>query len=237
MATIEVRGVKGQVLLERELPPDLFDTPVNVSVMHQVVTAGMAAQRAGTHSTKTRGEVSGGGRKPWRQKGTGRARQGSTRAPQWMGGGISHGPQPRDHSIRINKKMKRAALRSALSDAARDGKLAVVGGLAFDGPRTKDASAVLEALEVRGRVLLVLAEPDEYVEKSFRNLPGVKIDYPGNLSTFDLLYADRILFTSEGLDALTGEHTEYVVAPEETEAEAGNEKDEADGVLSTEEAE
>src|SRR5438094_6545302 len=118
MATIEVKDVKGAVVRERELPAELFDAPVNVSVMHQVVRAGMAAQRAGTHSTKTRGDVSGGGRKPWRQKGTGRARQGSTRAPQWTGGGIAHGPKPRDYSIRVNKKMKKVALRPALSDAA-----------------------------------------------------------------------------------------------------------------------
>ncbi len=216
MASIEVRGVKGQVLTERDLPADLFEAQVNVAVMHQVVTAGLAARRAGTQATKTRGDVSGGGRKPWRQKGTGRARQGSTRAPQWTGGGVSHGPQPRDYEIRVNKKMKRLALRSALSDAAKSGKLAVVGGLAFDGPRTKDAAAVLEALEVRGRVLLVLPEPQEDVEKSFRNLPHVKIDYPGNLSTYDLLYADRVLFTSEALDALTGERTEYAVPAAES---------------------
>lgn len=219
MASIEVRGVKGQVLTERDLPADLFEAPVNVAVMHQVVTAGLAARRAGTHATKTRGDVSGGGRKPWRQKGTGRARQGSTRAPQWTGGGVSHGPQPRDYETRVNKKMKRLALRSALSDAATSGKLAVVGGLDFDGPRTKDAAAVLDALEVRGRVLLVLPEPQEDVEKSFRNLPNVKIDYPGNLSTYDLLYADRVLFTSEALDALTGEKTEYAVPEAAAEAE------------------
>ena len=217
MASIEVRGVKGQVLTERELPADLFEVPVNVAVMHQVVTAGLAARRAGIHSTKTRGDVSGGGRKPWRQKGTGRARQGSIRAPQWAGGGISHGPQPRDYEVRVNKKMKRLALRSALSDAATSGKLAVVGGLDFDGPRTKDAAAVLEALEVRGKVLLVLPAPQEDVEKSFRNLPHVKIDYPGNLSTYDLLYADRVLFTSEALDALTGERTEYDMPTPEVE--------------------
>src|SRR5947207_1118740 len=129
MATIEVKDVKGAVVRERELPAELFDAPVNVPVMHQVVVAGLAAQRAGTHSTKTRGEVSGGGRKPWRQKGTGRARQGSNRAPHWMGGGISHGPQPRDHSIRINRKVRKAALRSALTDALQSGKLAIVDGL------------------------------------------------------------------------------------------------------------
>jgi len=205
MPTVEVRGVQGQVLGERELPAELFDAPVNVPVMHQVVAAGAAAQRAGTHSTKTRAEVSGGGRKPWRQKGTGRARHGSIRSPIWSGGGIAHGPKPRSYDVRVNKKVRRAALRSALTDALRSGKITVVEGLSFDGPRTKDAAAVLDAFGVEGLVLLVIAGPDEPVEKSFRNLPQVKIDYPGNLSTYDLLYADRVLFTSGALDAITGE--------------------------------
>src|SRR5947208_8527336 len=213
MATVDVRDATGGVVGTRELPAEIFERPVNVPLMHQVVVAGAAAQRAGTHSTKTRGEVSGGGVKPWRQKGTGRARQGSIRAPHWMGGGVAHGPRPRDHSVRINRKMKKGALRSALSDAAADGKLAVVQELAFEGPKTSDAVAVLRALELRGRVLLVLLQPDEAVEKSFRNLPEVKIDYPGNLSTFDVLAADRVLFTGASLDLLTGE------APVEAPAE------------------
>src|SRR5213594_64966 len=143
MARVEVRDVQGNVLEERELPEDLFGVPVNVAVMHQVVVAGMASLRAGTHSTKTRAEVRGGGRKPWRQKGTGRARQGSIRAPHWTGGGVAHGPQPRSHEMRVNKKMKRLALRSALTDAATSGKLALVQDLAFAEPRTKEAIAVL----------------------------------------------------------------------------------------------
>jgi large subunit ribosomal protein L4 len=204
MATVEVRDAQGKVLEERELPAGIFDAPVNAPLMHQVVVAGLAAIRAGTHSTKTRAEVAGGGRKPWRQKGTGRARQGSIRAPQWVGGGVAHGPKPRDYEMRVNKKMKRLALRSALTDAAQSGKLAVIGGLAFDGPRTKDAVGVLDALELEGRVLLILAEPDEAVEKSFRNLPHVKIEYPRNLSTYDVLYADRVVFTAEALDTLGG---------------------------------
>jgi large subunit ribosomal protein L4 len=221
MATVEVRDVRGEVLGERELPGELFEAPVNVSVMHQVVSAGAAAQRAGTHSTKTRAEVSGGGRKPWRQKGTGRARHGSIRSPIWSGGGIAHGPKPRSYDQRVNRKMKRAALRSALSDALSSGKLAVVEGLAFEGPRTKDAAAVLEAFGFDGLVLLVIAAPDEDVEKSFRNLPQVKIDYPGNLSTYDVLYADRVLFTSGALDAMTGEAgtaSQASEAPEDPES-------------------
>jgi len=207
MPTVQVRDVQGEVLRERELPAELFEAPVNVPVMHQVVAAGAAAQRAGTHSTKTRAEVSGGGRKPWRQKGTGRARHGSTRSPIWSGGGISHGPKPRSYDMRVNRKMKRAALRSALTDALVSGKLAVIEGLAFEGPRTKDAAALLQAFGLEGLVLLVIAVPDERVEKSFRNLPQVKIDYPGNLSTYDLLYADRVLFTTEALDAMTADRT------------------------------
>ena len=227
MATVQVQDATGKVLRERELPDEVFGRPANVPLMHQVVVAGGAAQRAGTHSTRTRGEVSGGGVKPWRQKGTGRARQGSIRAPHWMGGGVAHGPKPRDHSMRVNKKMKRAALRSALSDAASSGKLALVDELAFEGPKTSDAVSVLRALELRGRVLLVLPEPDEAVEKSFRNLPEVKIDYPGNLSTFDVLAADRVLFTGAALDRLTGEApSEPSPAATSTDEPAGESNDE-----------
>jgi large subunit ribosomal protein L4 len=205
MATAEVRSVSGEVLGQRDLPAELFEASVNVPVMHQVVVAGMAAQRAGTHSTKTRAEVSGGGVKPWRQKGTGRARHGSIRSPIWVGGGVSHGPKPRSYEMRVNRKMKKAALRAALTDALLSGKLAIVHGMAFDGPKTKDAVGVLQSLGLEGLVLVVLAGPDEAIEKSFGNLPQVKVDYPGNLSTYDLLYADRVLFTSEALDTLTGE--------------------------------
>jgi large subunit ribosomal protein L4 len=223
MPAAEVRSVSGQVLGERDLPAELFEAPVNVPVMHQVVVAGMAAVRAGTHSTKTRAEVSGGGVKPWRQKGTGRARHGSIRSPIWVGGGISHGPKPRSYEMRVNRKMKKAALRAALTDALLSGKLAIVHGLAFDGPRTKDAVGVLRSLGLEGLVLLVLAAPDEAIEKSFGNLPQVKVDYPGNLSTYDLLYADRVLFTSEALDTLTGERgpvfEEPQTAPSDTDEE------------------
>jgi large subunit ribosomal protein L4 len=220
MATVEVRDVSGKVLEERELPAELFDGPINGPVMHQVVTAGMAAQRAGTHDTKTRAEVRGGGRKPWRQKGTGRARHGSSRSPIWAGGGVAHGPKPRDYSIRVNKKMRKAALRSALADAAQSGKLSVVDGLAFDAPKTRDAVSVLDALGLPGKVLVVLAAPDEAAEKSFANVERVKVDFPGNLSTFDLVYADHVLFTTEGLNALTGEaweRSETEGAPEATD--------------------
>jgi large subunit ribosomal protein L4 len=207
MTTLELQSVAGKALGKRELPDALFGAAVNVPLMHQIVVAAAAGRRAGTHAAKTRGDVSGGGRKPWRQKGTGRARQGSTRAPQWSGGGVVHGPVPRDHSVRVNKKMKAASLRSALTDASKSGKLALVEDIAFDAPSTKDALALLAALDLDGKVLFVLPEPNAETELSFRNLRWVKIGYPGNLSTYDLLYADRVLFTATALDRLTGEST------------------------------
>jgi large subunit ribosomal protein L4 len=228
MASVDVRTVAGKVVRTRELPDDWFGAPVNVSLMHQVVTASAAARRAGTHAAKTRGDVSGGGKKPWRQKGTGRARQGSIRAPQWTGGGVVHGPIPRDHSVRVNKKMRAASLRSALTDAAQSGKLAVVEDLIFDAPRTKDAIALLSALELGGHVLMVLAEPQRETELSFRNLGNVQIEYPNNLGTYELLYADFVLFTMSALDRLTGETSEPVASkPARPKAKAPQAKAEA----------
>jgi len=199
---VDVLDSSGEKVGEHQLDPAIFDVEINVPVMHQVVVAGAASQRAGTHSTKTRAEVRGGGKKPWRQKGTGRSRHGSTRSPIWVGGGISHGPKPRDHSVRVNKKMRRLALRSALTDRARGGRIRVIDGIGFDAPKTSQAAALLRALELEGRVLLVVADRDENMEKSFRNLPNVKIDHPRNLSTFDTLYADFLVFTKEALEAV-----------------------------------
>lgn len=206
MARVPVLDETGAQVAERELAPEVFEAKVSVPLMHQVVVAGMASLRRGTHSTKTRGEVSGGGRKPWRQKGTGRARQGSIRAPQWTGGGVVHGPKPRDHSLRVNKKMKRGALRSALTDALQSGKLAVVRELAFEEPKTRRAVEILEALGLEGRILLVLPGPSEdgAVEKSFRNLPNVRIAYAPSLGTYEVLAADRVLFTQAALDVVEG---------------------------------
>ena len=201
---IDVMDAAGNKSGSHELAAGLFEAPVNIPLIHQVVVAGMAGLRAGTHSTKTRGEVSGGGKKPWRQKGTGRARQGSTRSPQWSGGGISHGPQPRSHDMRVNKKMKRGALRGALSDSLQSGKLAVVSELSFDAPKTGEAAKLLNALDLHGKVLLVLPEPTDTgaVEKSFRNLRSVKVVYAGGLGVYDLLRADRVLFSKPALEAL-----------------------------------
>jgi large subunit ribosomal protein L4 len=206
VTTIDVLDAQGKKSGSRDLADEVFDAPVNVPLMHQVVVAGLAGLRAGTHSTKTRGDVSGGGRKPWRQKGTGRARQGSIRSPQWVGGGVAHGPQPRDHGQRVNKKMKRGALRAALTDARVSGKLAVVTDLAFDEPKTKRAAEFLSTLDLSGNVLVVLDRPtdDGATEKSFRNLTDVKLAYAGGLGTYDVLWADRVLLTTSALDALEG---------------------------------
>ena len=204
MATIELRDPQGKKVGSRDLAADVFESTVSVSLMHQVVVAGMAGIRAGTHSTKTRGDVRGGGKKPWRQKGTGRARQGSIRSPQWVGGGVAHGPHPHSHEMRVNKKMKRGALRSALTDALQSGKLAVVNDIAFEEPKTREAAGLLKALELEGKVLLVLPEPQDVVERSFRNLPFVRIAYAKSLGTYEVLRADRVLFTDASLGVLEG---------------------------------
>lgn len=202
MAKVGVLDQTGKQVAERELSAKLFEAPINVGLMHQAVVTGAAAIRAGTHSTKTRAEVSGGGKKPWRQKGTGRARHGSTRSPIWTGGGVTFGPKPRDHEKRLNKKMRGAALRSALTDALVSEKLAVIDDLSFDAPKTKDARALLEALELQGKVLIVLPEPNEAVELSFRNLQEAHIAFSGGLAVWELIAADRVLMTTTALDKL-----------------------------------
>ena len=185
-----------------DLPVEIFDVQVNVPLIHQVVVAQMAAARQGTHSTKTRGEVRGGGRKPYRQKGTGRARQGSTRAPQFAGGGVVHGPQPRDYAQRTPKKMKAAALRGALSDRARHGRVHVVDSLVTgDVPSTKDALNLLAGLTERPSVLIVLDRTDLVSMKSVRNLEGIHVLVADQLNTYDVLCADDVVFTRAGLDA------------------------------------
>jgi large subunit ribosomal protein L4 len=185
-----------------ELPAALFDVEPNIALMHQVVTAQLAAKRQGTHSTKTRGEVSGGGKKPYRQKGTGRARQGSTRSPQFTGGGISHGPQPRDYSQRTPKKMIAAALRGALSDRARNERIhAVTELIGGQTPSTKSAKTFLATLTERRKVLVVIGRSDEVSAKSVRNLPGVHVISPDQLNTYDVLDADDLVFSVEALDA------------------------------------
>jgi large subunit ribosomal protein L4 len=189
-----------------DLPEGIFGIQPNVPVMHQVVTAQLAAARSGTHATKSRAEVSGGGAKPWRQKGTGRARQGSSRAPHWRGGGVAHGPQPRSYRQRTPKKMVWLALRSALSDRAAENMVTVVDEWGFAAPKTKDAVAALKAVGVADgeRVLLVLARDDEVAWKSFRNL-GERVGMVAveELNTYDVLVSDRVLFTSATLQAFS----------------------------------
>jgi large subunit ribosomal protein L4 len=208
MATISAKHATGKDAGTVELPDELFGIEPNVAVMHQVVTAQLAAARSGTHNTRTRAEVSGGGSKPWRQKGTGRARQGSIRAPHWRGGGIAHGPKPRDYRQRTPKKMVRLALLSALSDRAADSKIAVVDEWGIDEPRTKDATRLLEALGLReagrrdDRVLLVLHRHEDATRKSFRNLGArVRIVLPEELNTYDILVSDWLVFSRSTLEA------------------------------------
>jgi large subunit ribosomal protein L4 len=188
-----------------ELPAEIFDVDPNIPLIHQVVVAQLAAARQGTHKAKTRGEVSGGGKKPYRQKGTGRARQGSTRAPQFTGGGIVHGPVPRDYSQRTPKKMKAAALRGALSDRARGGRVHVVSGIVGgDTPSTKQAVAALAGLGAGGNLLVVVERSDTTTWKSLRNVVDVHVIAPDQLNTYDVLVSDAVVFTSGALDAFLG---------------------------------
>jgi large subunit ribosomal protein L4 len=201
MTTIDVINIDGEKAGSVELPAEVFDVPANIPLMHQVVVGQLAAARQGTHKTKTRGEVRGGGHKPWRQKGTGRARQGSRRAPQWKGGGVVHGPVPRDYSHRTPKKMKVAALRGALSDRTRSGRMHVVEGfVSGDTPSTKAAIAALRRVTEAERVLVVLADEDRLNWLSLRNEPTVHLIEAGQLNTYDVLASDEVIFTSEALD-------------------------------------
>lgn len=201
MTTLDIRTPEGGTDGTVELPAEIFDVQVNVPLIHQVVVAQLAAARQGTHSTKTRGEVRGGGRKPYRQKGTGRARQGSTRAPQFAGGGVVHGPQPRDYSQRTPKKMKAAALRGALSDRAREGRVHVVASLvAGDEPSTKSAQAFLLEVTERPNLLVVVERDDVASWLSVRNLPNVRVVAPDQLNTYDVLVTDDVIFTKGSFD-------------------------------------
>ena len=182
----------------------MFGVEPNVGLMHQVVTAQLAGARAGTHKTKDRGEVRGGGAKPWRQKGTGRARQGSIRAPHFRGGGVAHGPEPRDYSQRTPKKMKRLALYSALSTRASESAIKVIDSFDWQTPRSKDAVGLLGKIESSGKTLLVLGHGDETARRAFRNLPQVWITEPGQLSAYDVLWASQVVFTRQTLEVVNG---------------------------------
>ncbi len=205
VAIVDSKGSKTGTV---ELPAEIFDVEPNIPLMHQVVVAQLAAIRQGTHATKTRGMVRGGGRKPYRQKGTGRARQGSTRAPQFAGGGVVHGPQPRDYTQRTPKKMKAAALRSALSDRARNGRVHVITEfLVADKPSTKQALAGLRNLTDR-KALVVVSREDVLSVLSLRNLPDVLVTWADQLNTYDVLNSDDVIFTADALDGFLGKGEE-----------------------------
>ncbi len=220
------RRLDGAVTGTVSVDPTVFGVAPNKAVMHQVVTAQLAGARSGTHSTRTRAEVRGGGAKPWRQKGTGRARAGSTRSPIWVGGGIAHGPKPRSYAQRTPRKMVRLALASALSDRMREGRICVVDAWTFDEPRTKEAARALDRLGLAGSVLVVLGPDDEVAWRSFANLAHVRLTIPGELNTFDVLRSDWVVFTTATLPGAVGPIVE-ITPPEDTAAEAAPDASEA----------
>lgn len=225
MATTALRDSAGKQLGDVELDDAVFGIEPNVPVMHQVVTAQLAAKRAGTQSTKTRAEVRGVGAKPWKQKGTGRARAGSSRSPLWRGGGVALGPKPRSYDQKTPKKMKRLALASALSDRAADGNVIVVDSWAFAEPSTKAAKSALAALGVDGRALVVLRPEDTNAWLSFRNLPEVHVLSDGELNTYDVLISDTVVFTKATLPTKTaGGALRSAAAAAEAEAASSDEE-------------
>jgi large subunit ribosomal protein L4 len=205
VTTVDIKTVDGATNGTVELPDSIFDAQASIPLLHQVVVAQLAAARQGTHKVKTRGEVSGGGRKPYKQKGTGRARQGSIRAPQFTGGGVTHGPVPRDYTQRVNKKMKAAALRGALSDRAREGRIHVVEAfVSGDAPKTRDALKVLRGITDARRVLVVLPRDDDANWLSLRNEQSVHLLVADQLNTHDVLVADQVIFTTAALNEFLG---------------------------------
>lgn len=214
--TVDVLDAEGAKSGTATLPASIFDVTANVPLIHQVVIAQLAAARQGTHKVKTRGEVAGGGRKPYRQKGTGRARQGSIRSPQFAGGGIVHGPVPRDYSQRTPKKMKVAALRGALSDRARGGRVHVLSGLVSgEVPSTRSAVQALANVTESRHVLVVLHRDEELAWTSLRNVPTVHLIHPDQLNTYDVLVSDDVVFTSTALEALVSAPAGATTAEEE----------------------
>jgi len=203
MPSVDVKNLAGDTVGSVELDEAIFGIEPNVAVMHQVVTAQLANKRAGTQSTKTRAEVRGGGAKPWKQKGTGRARQGSIRAPHWRGGGVALGPKPRSYAQRTPKKMVRLALRSALSDRFASQRIVVVDAWGFDVPKTKTARVAFEALGATGKVLAVITPDDANAAKSMANLPNVHVLHTSQLNTYDVLDSDWVVFTRAALPTST----------------------------------
>jgi len=202
--TIDVLDVKGKKAGSAELPGDLFDVNTNIPLIHQVVVAQLAAARQGTHATKTRGQVSGGGKKPWRQKGTGRARQGSTRSPQWAGGGVVFGPHPRSYAFKVPNKVVKLAMRSALSAKVADEALFVVDEFDFEAPSTKKATEILKVLGIAGRVTIVVSDGDINTMLSFRNVPKARVISASEANTYDLVDNSAVLLTKPALSWLEG---------------------------------
>jgi large subunit ribosomal protein L4 len=200
---VPVRSLTGDSVGSVELDDRVFGIEPNRAVLHQAVVAHQANQRQGTADTRTRAEVSGGGKKPWRQKGTGRARQGSTRAPHWRGGGVVFGPHPRSYHQRLPRKMRRLALRSALSDKVASGQLVVVDRLAIDDGRTKSLIAGLAALGLQGRIVMVLSQHDAAVRRASNNLQKVHVAVPGGLAVLDLMHADRVVLSQDAIAPIT----------------------------------
>jgi len=202
MPTVALYNMEGAKVGDMQLSDAIFGQEVNKNVLHQVVVNYLANQRQGTQSTKTRTEVRGGGIKPWRQKGTGRARQGSIRAPQWVGGGVALGPKPRDYRFSVNKKVKRIALKSALSSKAVENSIIVVDGLKLEEIKTSKIVAMLKALNVDTKALIVTAEKDENVYKSARNIKGVTPTYVGVMNTYEILNHDKFVVSKEAIEKM-----------------------------------
>ena len=202
MASIEVKNTSGKKVSDTELSASVFGIEPNMHAMHEVVRAQRAARRAGTHSTLTRGQVRGGGKKPWRQKGTGRARQGTIRAPQWAGGGTVFGPHPRSYAFKVPSKVVKLAMRSALSAKAADGELVVVDAFFFEKPCTKEAAAILKSLDLNGRITLVIADDDINTYLSFRNIPAVRVLAASEANTYDFIDNKALVFTSAALSRI-----------------------------------
>ncbi|MGB9779933.1 MAG: 50S ribosomal protein L4 [Caldanaerobacter sp.] len=198
MPKVPVYNVNGEQVGEIELKDSVFGVPVNMAVMHQAVVNYLANQRQGTHSTKTRGEVRGGGRKPWRQKGTGRARQGSIRAPQWIKGGVVFGPKPRDYGYKLPKKVKRLALKSALSSKVKDNEIIVLDELKLEQPKTKKVAELLKNFNAKS-ALIVVPQGEKNVELSTRNLPNAKAMYANLLNTYDILKYEKFIITKDAV--------------------------------------
>ena len=201
MPNVALYDIKGQDIGDIELSETVFGQPVNAAVMHEVVVAHLANCRQGTQSAKTRAEVSGGGKKPWRQKGTGRARQGSTRSPQWRHGGVVFAPKPRDYTIRVNKKVKRLAMKSALSSKVEENELIVFDALNIEAPKTKEMVKVLKAVDV-SKALIVLADKDEAVERASANIEGVKTTLVGTLNVYEILKYEKLILTKASVEKI-----------------------------------